>query len=129
MLFQFVHLCHFQHPLVVINSVLHPEALDLELDLQDGVINGSILENEVNTVRRLNFVQENTSWFMFVLNFLSLVLNKSLLHLEIVTVPSCRLNSYINYRLLLAIVTLEEVIEFLARRQVQLFFEVLFWIC
>jgi hypothetical protein len=127
--FPFVHFRHSQHPLVPINCILHLETLHLELNLQDGVVNRSIFKNEVKTIWRLNFVQEDTRFPMLVEDFLRLILHEPLEHLLVVMglvviVPSCRFNSQVNNRRFLAVIALEEVVEFLSGPQMQLLLHV-----
>ena len=127
--FPFVHFRHSQHPLVPINCILHLETLRLELNLQDGVVNRSIFKNEVKTIWRLNFVQEDTRFPVLVKDFLRLILHESLEHLLVVMglvviVPSCRFNSQVNNRRFLAVIALEEVVEFLSGPQMQLLLHV-----
>ena len=127
--FPFIHFRHSQHPLVPINCILHLETLHLELNLQDGVVNRSIFKNEVKTIWRLNFVQEDTRFPVLVKDFLRLILHESLEHLLVVMslvviVPSCRFNSQVNNRRFLAVIALEEVVEFLSGPQMQLLLHV-----
>jgi hypothetical protein len=127
--FPFIHFRHSQHPLVPINCILHLETLRLELNLQDGVVNRSIFKNEVKTIWRLNFVQEDTRFPVLVKDFLRLILHESLEHLLVVMslvviVPSCRFNSQVNNRRFLAVIALEEVVEFLSGPQMQLLLHV-----
>jgi len=127
--FPFVHFRHSQHPLVPTNCILHLETLRLELNLQDGVVNRSIFKNEVKTIWRLNFVQEDTRFPVLVKDFLRLILHESLEHLLVVMslvviVPSCRFNSQVNNRRFLAVIALEEVVEFLSGPQMQLLLHV-----
>lgn len=120
-------LTQLDHPLIIaIRRVFHLQTLGLEFDRQNWLVNCSVLEDEVKAFRRLDLVPEDAGVPVLVLQLFGLVFHKALEHLLLVAVPGGREDPHVHQRRLFAVVALQDKAVLLARREVQLFLEVVF---